>query len=168
MGKQLEITLNSASNRYCRYGIGIVQVNQAAKQDRSPSFPPLSSIEVCSALLLVSSVTSAMGYVRDGAVVLDKHVEPVRVKVPGHHAAGLDDARLLRELCLAECLEKGEFVSGSLEAGTRDPAYRFGRRPLAERLAGQLAGPLLRLVAAHVVGGHSGNDERHVGVFCWV
>ena len=82
------------------YGIGIVQVNQAANQDSSPSFLLLP---LCP---LVSSVPSTMGDMRDGAVFLDKHVEPVRVEVPGHHAAGLDDARRLREVLLAECLEK--------------------------------------------------------------
>ncbi len=66
-----------------------------------------------------------MGYVRDGAVVLDKHVEPVRVKVPGHHAAGLDDARLLRELCLAECLEKGEFVRRESGSWNKRPGLPF-------------------------------------------
>ena len=76
-----------------------------------PPFPSLNP-----ALTSSSSATSTMGYVRDGAVFLDKNVEPVRIKVPGHHAARLDDTRLLREVRLAECLEKDEFVSASPEA----------------------------------------------------
>jgi hypothetical protein len=42
--------------------------------------------------------------VRDGAVVLEVDVETVRPEVLGDHHAGLDDARLLGQLALAEAL----------------------------------------------------------------
>ena len=154
MGKQFEITLNSA--------LVFVQVNQAAKQEDGPvsfPFPPLN------AALPPSSRPSLQPWVTCETVPSSltntlslSGLKSLVIMLPGSTT---------RDCCGSSVLQnawrKASSSGGSLEAGTRDPAYRFGRRPLAERLAGQLAGPLLRLVAAHVVGGHSGNDERHVG-----
>lgn len=47
-----------------------------------------------------------MGDMRDGAVFLDVDVEPLRLEILGYHHARLDDTRLLREVCLAKCLDK--------------------------------------------------------------
>lgn len=44
---------------------------------------------------------------RDGPVILDVDIEPFRVEVLCHHHAGLDDAALLGEVCLAESLIMG-------------------------------------------------------------
>lgn len=43
--------------------------------------------------------------VRDDAVGIEVHVEPVLVEVTGDHLAGLDDAAVFGEICLAEGLK---------------------------------------------------------------
>ena len=107
---------------------------------------------------------SAMRHVRDSTVLLDVDVEPVGVEVLCHHRARLDDTRLLWEIALAECLVQEDASARCLMATRWHSTHRF-RGLIAKRLAGQLVHPLLRLVIAHVVGGHSWNDERHVA--CW-
>lgn len=105
-----------------------------------------------------------MRHVRDSTILLDVDVESVGVEVLGHHHTRLDDTRLLWKLPLAEGLGKGESSASLPDEHTRDvlSTYCFRGRLIAKRLAGQLVHPLLGLVVAHVVGGHSWNDERHV------
>ena len=52
-----------------------------------------------------------MVHVRDGAVLLQHHVQPLGLVVLGRHLTGGDDAALLGEILLAEDLRKKDGVS---------------------------------------------------------
>jgi len=104
-----------------------------------------------------------MSDVRNNAVFANMDVEPVGVEVPSHHHARLDDACRLRKLGFAKRLPKSGGLPHQQSAGKRGQTYRLSGGPVAERLAGQLVHPLLRLVAAaQVIDRHSGNNERHL------
>lgn len=66
------------------------------KQSSSLGGPPRQSMAHRSAVLDVGH----------GTVLLDVHVQPVRNEVLGDHHAGLDDARLLGQVPLAEGLRR--------------------------------------------------------------
>jgi hypothetical protein len=111
---------------------------------------------------------SPMGDMGNGPIVVDMDIEPVGLEVLGDHHPRLDNTRLLGEVRLAEGLHarKSSAPHRSLQMmkGNNSPAsYRLRRRLVRQSLSDELVHPLLRLVVAHVVGCHSGNNERHLG-----
>lgn len=101
-----------------------------------------------------------MRNVRDSPVILDMDIESVGVEIPSHYRAWRDDACLLWQLPLAEGLWKPNGQQEQERKCSTSWTYSLGRRPIAQRLADQLVGPLLVLVV-RVVGSNSWDYERH-------
>jgi hypothetical protein len=104
--------------------------------------------------------------VRNGAVLVEVDVEPVLLKVLGHHHAGLDDARLFWQVSLAEGLVSPKSASIFSVGGIAVSTHRLVAVLLRQLLADELVGPLVRLVVARVAH-ESRYDERHFDGISW-
>jgi hypothetical protein len=84
---------------------------------------------------------------------------PIRVVVHGHHRVALDNAVLLREVLLCECLYHA--LETAPQTNVRVDTYHVVAA-VTELLAHELIHPLGGLVIA-AAGLHSGDYERHIG-----